>query len=77
MNLAQSETNQAMTNEQLIEQLTSANPDAVVKQGSQYPEITVAHDKLHAFMQNIKSDSSLHSITWFAKPELITRNLYR
>ena len=59
MNLAQSETNQAMTNEQLIEQLTSANPEAVVKQGSQYPEITVAHDKLHTFMQNIKSDSSL------------------
>lgn len=48
-----------MTNEQLIEQLTSANPDVVVKQGNQYPEITVAHDKLHAFMQNIKSDTSL------------------
>ena len=33
-----------MTNEQLIEKLTSAYPDAVVKQGSQYPEITVSFD---------------------------------
>jgi len=48
-----------MTNEQLIEQLTSAYPDAVVKQGSQYPEITVTAAKLHAFMQNLKSDSTL------------------
>jgi NADH:ubiquinone oxidoreductase subunit C len=48
-----------MTNEQLIEKLTSAYPDAVIKQGMQYPEITVGSDKLHSFMQNIKSDSLL------------------
>jgi len=48
-----------MTNEQLIEQLTSAYPDAVVKQGGQYPEITIAHDKMHSLMQKLKSDASL------------------
>ena len=48
-----------MTNEQLIEKLSSAYPDAVVKQGNQYPEITVAHDKMHAFMQYLKSDSTM------------------
>jgi NADH-quinone oxidoreductase subunit C len=48
-----------MTNEQLIEQLSSAYPDAVVKQGSQYPEITIAHDKMHALMQKLKSDANL------------------
>ena len=48
-----------MTNEQLIEQLSSAYPDAVIKQGMQYPEITVSFDKLHSFMQYIKSDSQL------------------
>jgi NADH-quinone oxidoreductase subunit C len=48
-----------MTNEQLIEQLSAANPDAVVKQGTQYPEITVAHDKMHMFMQNLKSDPNM------------------
>lgn len=48
-----------MTNEQLIEKLTTAYPDAVIKQGMQYPEITVGFDKLHSFMQNIKLDSQL------------------
>jgi len=48
-----------MTNEQLIEKLTSAYPDAVVKQGSQYPEITVSFDKLHAFMLDLKTNSQL------------------
>jgi NADH-quinone oxidoreductase subunit C len=48
-----------MTNEQLIEHLSKAYPDAVVKQGSQYPEITVPKEILHAFMQNLKSDSNL------------------
>jgi len=47
-----------MTNEQLIEQLSSAYPDAVVKQGSQYPEILIPHDKMHTFMQKLKSDSA-------------------
>ena len=48
-----------MTNEQLIEKLTSAYPDAVVKQGSQYPEITVSFDTLHAFMLDLKTNSQL------------------
>ena len=48
-----------MTNEQLIEQLSSAYPDAVVKQGNQYPEITIARDKMHTLMQKLKSDVSL------------------
>ena len=48
-----------MTNEQLIEKLSSAYPDAVIKQGNQYPEITVSFETLHSFMQNIKSDSQL------------------
>jgi NADH-quinone oxidoreductase subunit C len=48
-----------MTNEQLIEQLSSAFPEAVVKQGNQYPEITIPADKMHAVMQNLKSGSSL------------------
>ena len=48
-----------MTNEQLIEQLSSAFPEAVVKQGNQYPEITIPTDKMHEVMQNLKSDSSL------------------
>ena len=48
-----------MTNEQLIEKLTSTYPDAVIKQGTQYPEITVSPEVLHSFMQNIKSDSQL------------------
>lgn len=48
-----------MTNEQLIEKLSSAFPDATVKQGLQYPEITVSSDKLLSFMQTIKTDSQL------------------
>ena len=48
-----------MTNEQLIEKLSSAYPDAVIKQGAQYPEITVSFDKMHSFMQYIKSDSQM------------------
>ncbi len=48
-----------MTNEQLIEHLSATFPDAVAKQGTQYPEVTVAHGNLHAFMQNLKSDTSL------------------
>jgi NADH-quinone oxidoreductase subunit C len=48
-----------MTNEQLIEQLSKAYPDAVAKQGNQYPEITVHRDILHAFMQNLKSDPAM------------------
>ena len=48
-----------MTNEQLIAHLTSAYPDANVKQGTQYPEITVSHDKAHALMVHLKSDASL------------------
>ena len=48
-----------MTNEQLIERLSSAHPDAVIKQGSQYPEITVSYAMLHTFMEKLKSDSQL------------------
>lgn len=48
-----------MTNEQLIEHLSKAYPDAVATQGSQYPEITVPREILHTFMQNLKSDSNL------------------
>lgn len=48
-----------MTNEQLIEQIIKAYPDAVAKQGSQYPEITVPREILHAFMLNLKSDPNL------------------
>ena len=48
-----------MTNEQLIEKISAANPDAVAKQGNQYPEIIVPKEKLHSFMQYIKSDSQL------------------
>ena len=48
-----------MTNEQLIEHLSKAYPDAIVKQGSQYPEITVPNAMLHAFMLNMKSDNQL------------------
>ncbi len=48
-----------MTNEQLIEHLSAAFPDAVVKQGKQYPEITVSKEILHAFMKNLKSDTKL------------------
>lgn len=48
-----------MTNEQLLEHLSKAYPDAVSRQGSQYPEITVPREILHAFMQNLKSDSNL------------------
>lgn len=48
-----------MTNEQLIEQLSSAYPDAVVKQGNQYPEITISRDKMHTLMQKLNSDNSL------------------
>jgi NADH:ubiquinone oxidoreductase subunit C len=48
-----------MTNEQLIEKLSSAYYGAVIKQGMQYPEITVSFDTLHSFMQHIKSDSQL------------------
>lgn len=46
-----------MTNEQLIEKLSSAYPDAAIVQGKQYPEITVAPGKMHSFMLDIKSDS--------------------
>jgi NADH:ubiquinone oxidoreductase subunit C len=56
---AKSENLSAMTNEQLIEKLSSAYPEAVVKQGAQYPEITVSFDTMHSFMQTIKSDSQL------------------
>jgi len=48
-----------MTNEQLIEHLSSTYPDAVIKQGNQYPEITVNLKSLHACMQTLKSDSNL------------------
>lgn len=48
-----------MTNEQLIEKLSSAYPDTIIKQGTQYPEITVSFDKLHSFMQSIKLESQL------------------
>jgi len=48
-----------MTNEQLIEHLSKAYPDEVALQGNQYPEITVSREILHAFMQNMKSDSNL------------------
>jgi NADH:ubiquinone oxidoreductase subunit C len=48
-----------MTNEQLIEKLSSAYPGAGIRQGMQYPEITVSFDTLHSFMQHIKSDSQL------------------
>lgn len=48
-----------MTNEQLIEHLSKAYPDVVARQGSQYPEFTVPREILHAFMQNLKSDSDL------------------
>jgi NADH:ubiquinone oxidoreductase subunit C len=48
-----------MTNEQLIDHLSKAYPDAVAKQGNQYPEITVPKELLHAFMLNLKSDPNL------------------
>jgi NADH:ubiquinone oxidoreductase subunit C len=48
-----------MTNEQLIDHLSKAYPDAVAKQGNQYPEINVPKELLHAFMLNLKSDPNL------------------
>jgi len=48
-----------MTNEQLIDYLSSAYPDSIVKQGSQYPEITIPREKLHLVMQDLKSDDRL------------------
>ena len=48
-----------MTNEQLLDHLLKAYPDAIAKQGNQYPEIIIPKEKLHAFMLNLKSDSNL------------------
>jgi len=48
-----------MTNEQLIEHLSNAYPDAVAKIGIQYPEIIVGKEMLHAFMLKLKSDPTL------------------
>jgi len=48
-----------MTNEQLIEQLSKAYPEINSRQGSQYPEITVPREILHAFMLNLKSDPNM------------------
>jgi NADH:ubiquinone oxidoreductase subunit C len=46
-----------MTNEQLIEKISSAFSVAEVKMGTQYPHITVKAADLHDFMLKLKSEN--------------------
>lgn len=49
----------SMTNEQLIAYLSAAYPSAEIKQGIQYPEITIDFASYHALAIELKSNSLL------------------